>query len=406
MSDKLTEKVIDKMILELLQENKLGEIKEEKGGIETKTTKESSSAFGLSLEELTSIISTGTETKSIIKSSSAALRVFMKNVDINFDYSSASALANSFSFLDISDENILKERCESLGGLMSKMSLISGLVSIKNQFNRQAGGFVNEAYMATLMDGETVPVGSGGVEDIKINQGGKRIGISLKVKATEKLGGSFGNLCETLSIPYKTNKQVKRIRGEDTKAETDESGITYVTPPENPVNEGGLFYVNFLGGEDRLVVLVNRVTREDIIGNTQPDERGFYNIQQLNNILDAKVPLTNDKGAYEFKSKFGVKEYNKIMQNNLKDVYSSLSKLDAWFGDLKVVLSEYVSTLDKTEYDQMQDHLSQGASFVFKAFDLSSCEANQIEEQKQIKPDLSNIDSLISEAIKDMKKKQ
>lgn len=398
---------LNKLIKQVMSERKIKELKEEKGGIETKTKKEAPSAFGMSLEELTSILATGTETKNIIKSSGAALRVFMDNVDINFDYSSASALANSFSFLDVSDETVLKERCESLGGLMSKMSLVSGLISIKNQFNRQAGGFVNEAYMATLMSGESVPVGSGGVEDIKVSQGGKRIGISLKVKAKEQLGGSFGNLCETLSIPYKTSKQVRRIRKE-TEVNSIDTGdktkVNYVTPPENPVNEGGLFYVNFVGGGDKLVILANRITREDIIGNVQPDERGFYDIEQLNNILDMKIPRTNDEGAYEFKSKFGVEEYNKIMESSMKDVYSSLSKLDAWFGDLKVVLSKYVSTLDKAEYDEMQSHLSEGASFTFKAFDLSSCETNQMQEQKETKSDLGEIDSLIAEAIRDMKK--
>ena len=409
---------LNKLIKQVMQENRLKEIKEEKGGIETKTTKESSSAFGLSLEELTSIISTGTETDKVLQSADSALAVFKSNVNIQFDYSSASTLANSYSFLDFSDEMVLKEKCDSLGGLMSKMSLVSGLVSIKNQFNRQAGGFVNEAYIANLMGGKTVPVGTGGVEDISIDQGGKRIGISLKVKKSEKLGGSFTNLCETLSIPFrvveKVNKanssgtnKIKRIRKDTevtSKVISPYKRMLYVKPSETPINSGGLFYVSFVGGGDKLAVVVNKVTREDIIGSATVDEDGFYDKTKLNDILSMTIPKTNDMAKYEFKSKFGVAEYNKIMQNSLKDVYSSLSKLDAWFGDLKVVLSKYVSTLDKAEYDQMQNHLSQGASFAFKAFDLSSCEANQIQEQKETKSEISEIDQLISEAIENMKK--
>ncbi len=389
----------DDKINKLVEEVFTDIIKEEKGGIETKTDKQATSAFGMSLKELTSIISTGTETEKVLQSSDAALKVFMDKVDIKFDYSSASSLADSYKFLDLSDEMVLKEKCESLGGLMSKMSLVSGLVSIKSQFNAQAGGFVNEAYIASLMRGETVPVRTGGIEDLFVTDGGKRIGISLKVKKTEKLGGSFGNLCETLSIPYKSTfsvssaaksgrNKINTIRnggqfgttevaiqrkGKDEEEQLrSRTRTAYVKPPEVPINDGGLFYVNFFGGGDELAVLVNKVTKEDIIKSSQPDENGFYDIAKLNNILTMKVPRTNDEAVYRFKSKFVVEEYNKILQNNLKDVYESLSKLDAWFGDLKVNLSSYVSTLDKREYDKMQSHLSQGASFTFKAFDLSS----------------------------------
>lgn len=63
-----------------------------------------------------------------------------------------------------------------MGGLVSKISLAAGLISILEYFNASTAGFVNEAFIASLMGGQSVPVGEGGIEDIVVENG--RIGIS------------------------------------------------------------------------------------------------------------------------------------------------------------------------------------------------------------------------------------
>ena len=77
--------------------------------------------------------------------------------------------------------------------------------------------------------------------------------------------------------------------------------------------------------------------------------------------------------AYDMSGDYSVEGYNKILKENAGEVFDSLKALDEWFGDLKVNLMKYVSSLEKDSFDEMQNHLSQGAQFAFKAFDIKSC---------------------------------
>ena len=152
-------------------------VNEQKGGVQA-TTQQSSGggdSLGLDISEIANILVTGTETDKLLKSSDAAISTLVANSNISFDLSSAESLVNSFSFFDFKSQEVLNERCSSLGGLVSKIALSAGLISIIEQFQATAAGLVNEAFIAEIMGGQAVPVGAGGIEDIVIGD----VGISL-----------------------------------------------------------------------------------------------------------------------------------------------------------------------------------------------------------------------------------
>lgn len=372
---------------------------EEKGGVEKKVAAPKSvDNLGLDLAEIADIIVTGTETDKILKSSDAALNTLIGNAGINIDLSSAQSLVDSFSFFNFKSQEVLNERCSSLGGLMSKIALSAGLISILDQFNAISAGFVNEAFLAKLMGGQSVPVGQGGIEDIGIGN----VGISLKVRKTSKLGGSFGNLLETLSIPYTINKQVKRIRPKTEVYEKD--GRRYVRPPDDPVNPGGLYYLTFIKQTDGLTVAAYKITREDIIGSATPtmvkiggEEFPVYNIEDLNNVLDTDTPDVAEKASYKMESPLTPESLNEVLRQEMSEVFESLAILDAWYGQMKEKIVGYISTLERDNFDELQNHLDVGSDFTFKAFSTKSC-AEPMMEQKEKKSHFS-LDKLIKEVI-------
>ena len=376
--------------LRMLIERALNE--EEKGGVEKKVAAPKSvENLGLDLAEIADIIVTGTETDKILKSSDAALNTLIGNAGINIDLSSAQSLVDSFSFFNFKSQEVLNERCSSLGGLMSKIALSAGLISILDQFNAVSAGFVNEAFLAKLMGGQSIPSGQGGIEDIGVGN----VGISLKVRKTSKLGGSFGNLLETLSIPYTINKQVRTIRSE-TKVENVD-GRRYVSPPDDPVNPGGLYYLTFIKQTDGLTVAAYKITREDIIGSATPDERDFYNIEDLNNVLDTDTPDVAEKASYKMESPLTPESLNQVLRQEMSEVFESLAVLDAWYGQMKEKIVGYISTLERDNFDELQDHLDVGSDFTFKAFSTKSC-AEPMMEQKEKKSYLS-LDKMLKEVI-------
>lgn len=395
--DQLVDKLLEEK-RELTREPVL--LEQEKGGVEKKAAAPRSvDNLGLDLAEIANIIVTGTETDKILKSSDAALNTLIGNAGINIDLSSAQSLVDSFSFFDFKSQEVLSERCSSLGGLMSKIALSAGLISILEQFNAVSAGFVNEAFLATLMGGHSVPVGEGGIEDIGVGD----VGISLKVRKTSKLGGSFGNLLETLSIPYTINKQVRIIRRGQTEVAND-GGTRYVRPPNDPVNPGGLYYLTFIKQTDGLTVAAYKITREDIIGSATPtvvnidgEEFPFYNIDDLNNVLDTDTPDVAEKAFYKMESPLTPESFNEVLRQEMSEIFESLAVLDAWYGQMKEKIVGYISTLERDNFDELQNHLDVGSDFTFKAFSTKSC-AEPMMEQKEKKLHFS-LDKLIEEVI-------
>ena len=332
------------------------------------------------------------------------------NADISFDFSSSQSLVDSFKFFDFKSQEVLREKCDSLGGLMSKLALSAGLISISEYFNRAAAGFVNEAFLASLMGGQSVPVGSGGIEDLFVESAGKRVGISLKVKASPKLGGSFGQLLETLGIPYyldisktKTNP-VKRIR-ETTEVrivDTAKGKRIYVTPDENPINDGGLYYLAFVKTNNSITIRAYKITAQDIIKSNTKTDDGHYSMNGLNKVLQANEPRVSDKGGYTLQASMSPDEFNKVLQEEMSEVFESLTTLDGWYGQLKEKLISYVATLEKSNFESLQNHLSSGAGFTFKAFSVDACEDNMMQENKKNQTkSLKDLDKLIEGVILD-----
>ena len=368
-------------------------VNEEKGGIEA-TPQQSSGggdSLGLDISEIANILVTGTETDKLLKSSDAAISTLVANSNISFDLSSAESLVNSFSFFDFKSQEVLNERCSSLGGLVSKIALSAGLVSIIEQFQASAAGLVNEAFIAEIMGGQSVDVGAGGIEDIVIGD----VGISLKVKATEKLGGSLGNLLETLGVPYKMNytlrgkrqtNPVRRIRSDtdlDIVQVSQRKRIAKVRPNTTPMHTGGLYYLSFVKKSEGMMIAAYKITKQDVIGTATADEEGFYDIEQMNNILNEPKNLANvaDKAQYQLQASLTPEALNEVLQTELAEVFESLKTLDAWFGQMKEKLIGYVSTLEKTNFDELQQHLDAGSEFTFKAFSVNSCPENQVQTQ-------------------------
>ena len=406
----ILDELVDKL-LEQKQELRSGPVllEQEKGGVEKKAAApKSMDNLGLDLAEIADILVTGTESDKILKSSGAALNTLMSSANVSIDLSSAQSLVDSFSFFDFKSQEVLSERCSSLGGLMSKIALSAGLISITEQFNRSAGGYVNEAYMATLMGGQTVPSRTGGVEDIIVERGGLRVGVSLKVKAKSKLGGSFGNLLETLSINYSMplDKGHRTIRDSAVAKSEDRK---FIKPPADPINDGGLYYLSFVGRGGDISINAYKVTQADIIGSAMPQEINgveYYDIDSLNNVLSNNDPDVAEKATYELQSLLTPESFNNALRSEMKEVFDSLSVLDAWYGQMKQLIVSYISTLERENFDQLQDHLSSGSDFTFKAFSVGSCDdkvADGVMEQKEKKLHFS-LDKLIEEVIIDREK--
>jgi len=406
----ILDELVDKL-LEQKQELRSGPVllEQEKGGVEKKAAApKSMDNLGLDLAEIADILVTGTESDKILKSSGAALNTLMSSANVSIDLSSAQSLVDSFSFFDFKSQEVLSERCSSLGGLMSKIALSAGLISITEQFNRSAGGYVNEAYMATLMGGQTVPSRTGGVEDIIVERGGLRVGVSLKVKAKSKLGGSFGNLLETLSINYSMplDKGHRTIRDSAVAKSEDRK---FIKPPADPINDGGLYYLSFVGRGGDISINAYKVTQADIIGSAMPQEINgveYYDIDSLNNVLSSNDPDVAEKATYELQSLLTPESFNNALRSEMKEVFDSLSVLDAWYGQMKQLIVSYISTLERENFDQLQDHLSSGSDFTFKAFSVGSCDdkvADGVMEQKEKKLHFS-LDKLIEEVIIDREK--
>ena len=368
-------------------------VSEQKGGVEATSQRSSGDgdSLGLDISEIANILVTGTKTDKLLKSSDAAISTLVANSNISFDLSSAESLVNSFSFFDFKSQEVLNERCSSLGGLVSKIALSAGLVSIIEQFQASAAGLVNEAFIAEIMGGQSVDVGAGGIEDIVIGD----VGISLKVKQTEKLGGSLGNLLETLGVPYKMNytlkgkrqtNPVRRIRSDtelDIVQVSQRKRIAKVRPNTTPMHTGGLYYLSFVKKSEGMMIAAYKITKQDVIGTATADEEGFYDIEQMNNILNEPKNLANvaDKAQYQLQASLTPEALNEVLQTELAEVFESLKTLDAWFGQMKEKLIGYVSTLEKTNFDELQQHLDAGSDFTFKAFSVNSCPENQVQTQ-------------------------
>ena len=368
-------------------------VSEQKGGVEAASQQSSGDgdSLGLDISEIANILVTGTKTDKLLKSSDAAISTLVANSNISFDLSSAESLVNSFSFFDFKSQEVLNERCSSLGGLVSKIALSAGLVSIIEQFQASAAGLVNEAFIAEIMGGQSVDVGAGGIEDIVIGD----VGISLKVKQTEKLGGSLGNLLETLGVPYKMNytlkgkrqtNPVRRIRPDtelDIVQVSQRKRIAKVRPNTTPMHTGGLYYLSFVKKSEGMMIAAYKITKQDVIGTATADEEGLYDIEQMNNILNEPKNLANvaDKAQYQLQASLTPEALNEVLQTELAEVFESLKTLDAWFGQMKEKLIGYVSTLEKTNFDELQQHLDAGSDFTFKAFSVNSCPENQVQTQ-------------------------
>jgi hypothetical protein len=381
-------KGLDKLILEVLRESNIIQEEEqpEKGGVDAPTQgKKTTSNLGLDLGEIVSILSVGTDSKKVLDSSSAAIDTLKSTFGFKPNFNSASSFAQSFSFFDLQTDAVKKERCSSFGSLLSKYALSAGLIAILEQFNGQAAGFVNEAYIAKILGGQTVPVGTGGIEDIRIGpETGPQIGISLKTRKIATLGGSLGYLMETLGVSYYKNSTgttpkagIKTTRDSTQVARKEGADKVFATVDENP-SVSVLYYLSFVKGTP-LQINVYKITKDDLdLSKAEPiateGGRVYYNIDKVNNILAMSTPKTNEQATYELTGDYSIEGFNNALRENAAEVFESLKALDAWYGGLKEGLITYVSTLEEESFGKLQEHLSLGAGFTFKAFDLDSCE--------------------------------
>ena len=396
---------LDKLILEVLGE-KAPPPKPEKGGFTGGEEVGSSTEHtNLALADIVSILAVGTETDRVIKSSHSAYQTLLKNLpNPKFQPNSAESIAKFFAQFDFTAESIKDQRCSSLSALVSKYAIASGLVWVFNQFNNQAGGYVHEAFMSELVGGESVPVGGGGIEDIKVGT----VGLNLKVKETTAVHGSMTQLLETLNVPYVAEwveGEGYRIGwGEKNQGKTETyKGIvlskyatarladgTIVKGPatikeqtawvtsESPITD--LYYLFFRKGKmdeaeetekvstRDLTLHVAKIDKQSVMGDT--DDNGYALLSMVRNPLKGTTSLkkaATEYQLYPFTTQFDVKSMNEALQEDAGEVFESLKKLDAWYGALKGKVMNYVTSLEKYHLDKLQEWLDEGEQWQFKA---------------------------------------
>jgi len=405
-------KLLDELIMEVMREKNLVEKETKKGGVkggekQTPTIK----SLDLNLAEILSIISLGTETGKDQRSSVAAAQNLVTSAGFQKDFSNSRSLAESFRFFDIQNQKFATAQCSSLGGLMSKYALAGALISIFEQFNASAGGFVNENFLSVIMGGSAIVAGKGGIEDIRVESDNHGlVGISLKTKKGTDVQGSMTQLLETLGISYyirpemvpgkgeKKGKEIKVLKvparpGKFSKQvrvqqlghteHTEAEGIEYWTT--SPIVDK-LFYMFFSKGEKKgetarsLKITVVEITKEDVVGTAGSVEFNgvpHYNLAETNNIIGGNLKQleasVRDKHTVSFGTDYSIEGFNETLKQNAGEVFESLMALDAWFGGLKEKLMTYVSDLESKSFTDMQTHLSNGAKFAFEAFDINSC---------------------------------
>jgi len=394
---------LDKLILEVLGEE-APPPKPEKGGFTGGEQAGSSTKHtGLALSDIVSILAVGTETDKVIKSSKSAYQALLKNMKVKFSSASSQEIVNFFKQFDFQAADIETQRCTSLGALVSKYAVASGLVWVFDQFNNQAGGYVNEAFMSELVGGQSVPVGGGGIEDILVN---KSVGLNLKVKDTTAVHGSLTQLLETLNVPYVAvwdtdeeggkghykvgwpggevkkyaalklspnataigiDKETKFAGGQQIKGQT-----VFVTP-KSPITE--LYYLFFRkkgGSEDNpgmgLTLHVCRINKDSV--KAEQYENGYAVLSTVNNPLGGiggLIKSSPDYAMHEFTTKFDVKSMNEALEKDAGEVFESLKKLDAWYGALKGKVMDYVTSLEEPQLQALQLWLDEGEKWQFKA---------------------------------------
>ena len=273
--------------------------------------------------------------------------------------------------------------------------MAAGLIAIREQFNNSTSGFVNEAFIAKILDGQTVPVGTGGIEDVQIKQGDLTIGISLKTKKVAKFGGSLTQLLETMGVSfYKEARESKSKKGgyshgiwrvrnttdtfisEEHTRESQPMAFASVDP--KPVVDV-LYYLSFFKtGSAGITIKTHKITKDDFglsaADPIQIEDHVYYDLSKINDILGMKVPVTKEQASYDLVGDYTIEGFNNALRENAAEVLDSLMVLDAWYGKLKEDLIKYVSNLEKESFQDLQTHLRDGAQYTFKAFDLDSCD--------------------------------
>jgi len=414
--DKLIE--LDKLIAEVLGINEKATADtsispDAKGTADIKTGKGPSGGLGLNMAEILKILQVGSEGAKTIKSSSAALGSLITALPVKMDYNSSQGIVNFFAQFDKLGEKTMRDPCSSLSGLMSRYMIAAGLVSVFEQFNGSAGGYVGENLIAHLFKGATIAVSSGGIEDIVVNN---NIGINLKIKKSTAVHGSFTQLLETLGIPYIAtwypDAELKNggyykvpklggsgefqkyqgirhtpaaiVNGKPTGGMSKGQNITVTSDPAKTMQK--LYYLFFeKTGDDKkgtsrgLVVYCAELDKSKI-SNKQ------LSLEDMNNpiygSIDQLIALgTRDGKAepgsasevlswakYEFTSNFDVESMNVALENSAKGVMESMQRLDAWYGSLQQEIIKYVSSLDHQSFKDLNEKLDEAEQWQFKAF--------------------------------------
>jgi len=392
---------LDKLIAEVLGINERAPAKGSVSGV--KAPGKSTENTGLDLQEILTILQVGSETAGVIESSKTAWTSILGTPHIQpADLTSAQGIVDFFKQFDVVGQLLETQKCSSLSSLVSKYAVAASLVSIFNQFNQQAGGYVAEGFVAQLLQGKTVPVGGGGIEDIRVGD----IGINTKVKETKHIGGSKTQLLETLNIPYYAAwKEDSYLLGGtripltpygtaynpitgDVVAKPGESvtGQSVLVKSNSPITS--LYYVFFhkegSGETDKkgnvdsrgLKIVAKKIDKATVQAASkqlkphQKHERakGVWMLNSIVSPLGSLSTLEDGGAVHEFTTKFDVTNMNDVLKDDASEVFESLSRLDAWFGGLKEHLIGYVSTLEKKELGELQKHLHQGQAWQFEAF--------------------------------------
>lgn len=213
-------------------------------------------------------------------------------------------LINAMKQYFIPPVDTIDSSCYDLSTMFSRYIILEAYSLIFKDYSHTLAGYANEAFIAGLLGGTTLPPKSGTLADLILANGD--IGISLKtIDASKGLDASFATLMRTLGIKYKSEGK----------------GKAYSSTVDAPVHNKGLYYLLFNKETDTShTIKVFKVNREEFIAKMdellEKDVDGTYVIpnETYENKLANIAPILGAKFSNISDDILGVSNYINIEQ--------------------------------------------------------------------------------------------
>lgn len=213
-------------------------------------------------------------------------------------------LINAMKQYFIPPVETIDSACYDLSTMFSRYIILEAYSLIFKDYSQTLAGYANEAFIAGLLGGTTLPPKSGTLADLVLANGD--IGVSLKtIDASKGLDASFATLMRTLGIKYKSEGK----------------GKAYSSSVDTPVHSKGLYYL--LMNKETMTshtIKVFKINREEFINKMdellEKEDDGTYVIpsRTYKNKLANIAPLLGAKFVNISDGTLGVSDYISIEQ--------------------------------------------------------------------------------------------